>query len=507
MNRRLIAWMLTGAMCLSLTACSGNVSPEAEGAPTLPEPSEEAARMIQGESITAEPTSVALCFVSGDGNSFSTVNREVRPSSTESLCEAAMRTLLYDSATPERQNSIPAGTQLLSLEFAGGMATVNLSLEAYGAQEDQDLLKLISAVSNTLLSLESVQGVNVLIAGRSESVASLPSGVRTQPYSAITPTYAQLSAEHEFFLESETESIQRYAAIYFPCEGQWLVPELRFVSFDSGNYASALIRELRAGPVALTCAESALPESADLLTDNPSIRVVSSGERVLEMNFSATLLNYLAFSGLEEWELLGSIVLTMTSFVPEIDAVRVNVDGSPITQCEMNGQAFYFSDGLMRRSDFVHKIGDVTTLYLPNEDGTLRTLERAGAMVRAQSPQSALLKLFESMNQSMPDAFPEGLSMDDLLGVCVEENVASINLSADFYRQAQALDAAKERGVVYAIVNTLCEMDGISGVRFYIEGISAETLSGSIYLKGVLLPNPGAVVLKTDAVPEITATP
>ena len=103
--------------------------------------------------------------------------------------------------------------------------------------------------------------------------------------------------------------------------------------------------------------------------------------------------------------------------------------------------------------------------------------------------------------------FPTGVYYDDILGVSVSDGIASVNLSANFYRQAQALDATAERGVVYAIVNTLCELEGIAGVRFYIEGISAQTLSGSIYLRSVLLPNPGLVSPEPSAVPEITATP
>ena len=117
-----------------------------------------------------------------------------------------------------------------------------------------------------------------------------------------------------------------------------------------------------------------------------------------------------------------------------------------------------------------------------------------------------LYALFDSATSSGEDggAFPSDVCYEDILGISVERGVASVNLSANFYRQSQALDATAERGVIYAIVNTLCKLENIDGVRFYIEGISAETLSGSIYLKGVLLPNPG---LNDLAVPEITASP
>ena len=84
----------------------------------------------------------------------------------------------------------------------------------------------------------------------------------------------------------------------------------------------------------------------------------------------------------------------------------------------------------------------------------------------------------------------------------VAGQIARVNLSANFYRSCQPLDPAGERSVVYAMVNTLCQLDGISAVRFYVEGLSAETLAGNIYLKRPLMPNPGLVV-----VPEVTGEP
>jgi len=82
----------------------------------------------------------------------------------------------------------------------------------------------------------------------------------------------------------------------------------------------------------------------------------------------------------------------------------------------------------------------------------------------------------------------------DILGVQTSGGVARVNLSGTFYRCCQVLNAREERSLIYAMVNTLCQLDGIRGVRFYVEGRAAETMAGGIYLKSVLLPNPGIVV-------------
>lgn len=510
MSKRILAGLLAFALCLSLAGCSRTPAAETEQEIVLPEPPEEEKNMILGERIAARPNNVSLYYVSGDGTSFSTVTRTLVASPGESLYEEAVDTLLYSTSSPDRMTFLTPEVQVLKADYACGIVSVSLSLDALGIQNEQEYLMVLASVSNTLLSMDGVCGVNVLVGNRSRSIESLPVGVQTQPYSGITPAYAQLSAEQDYFLTSETGTITRTAVLYFPSTmGDWLVPELREITFDSSDYASALIRALRTGPLENACATTAIPESVDLLVENPLLEVTASGERVLRLNFAPTLRSYLALSGMEEWQMLGSVVLTLCSFVPDLDAVRIQIGDDLITSCTLNGAERTFSDGLIRRSDFDSLIGSTMILYRPNSRGTLDVVERAVSMTRAESPLSILYALIDEAQSDAENGavFPAEIYYEDILGVSVENGIASVNLSANFYRQSQALDDAAERGVIYAIVNTLCELENISGVRFYIEGLSAETLSGSIYLKGVLLPNPGLVAFAPSAVPEVTASP
>lgn len=511
MTKRILAGLLSAALVLSLCGCSGMpYAAESEPEIVLPEPAPEVQNMISGEMIASRPQSVALHYVSGDGSSFSTITRSLAVSAGESVYEEAVDALLYNAASPDRMSFIPPEMQVIDTDYACGIVSIDLSLDADNIQSKQEYLMLLASISNTLLSMDGVRGVNVLTDGRSESIASLPIGAQTAPLSGITPTYAQFSAERDYFLESETGTITRNAILYFPTEvGEWFVPELREITFDSSDYASALIRALRNGPSERSCAITAIPESADLLVDNPSMTVTSSGERVLELNFSPTLRSYLAFSAIDEWELIGSIALTLCSFIPRLDAVRICIDNEPITECTIGEENHYYADGLVRREDFSSFIGSAVTLYLPSADGALDAVERAVSMVRQQSPLSLLYALFDDIlvRENGEEVFPSDVYYDDILGVSLENGVASVNLSANFYRQSQMLSDAGERGVVYAIVNTLCELDGVSGVRFYIEGVSAETLAGNIYLKSVLLPNPGIVREEPTVWPEATQTP
>lgn len=487
---------LLAAVALGLSGCmlSGR-EPETVDEIHLPEPTEEPENMILGETLSGSFNEVTLYYPATDGTSYSTVRRSVRPEDGQSLPEAAL-SALFEGSNGQAVRFL-GDTKVLSCEYACGTATVNLSIDARNVQNPQELLAMELSIANTLLSIDGMRGVNILIGQLSEGFWQLPLGVLTEPVVSATADYAQLQAERDRSTQPEGEPVLRNALLYFPTDtGDWLVPELRSVSVRSGDFVRALIDALKAGPMSEACAIGSIPEGVELLDEAPAIRTLSSGERVLDLNFSSTLANYLAFSGLEVWELAGSLSLTMCSFLPELDAIRVMVNGEAISMCELNEEIIHFPDGLIHRRDFAGKIGSSATLFLANANGKLEPVRRAVSMRSALSPKSLLTELLRyAGNEDGKPAFPlpSGVYPEDFLGVQTSGGIARVNLSGSFYRSCQGLDEQRERALVYAMVNTLCELPGINAVRFYVESRPADTLSGSIYLKSVLLPNPGIV--------------
>ncbi len=510
MRRKLALYAVLTALAVALCACAPrSQEPDATSEIALPEPSPEAQNMILGEETAASAVDVALYFPASDGAGFSAVTRSLRAKSGEELIEATVNALLSARPGSESMALSSGDTRLLSCEFACGVATINLSIDARNVQNPQELLALETAIGNTLLGIEGVEGVNVLIGDQSEGFWQLPTGVQTEIVASVTASYAQLQAERDRLLVEDAMPVSRKALAYFPTDdSSWLVPELRDLVFRTTDYASALIELLQSGPLDRTCAVSSIPDGVDLLEGDPATETMPTGERVLTIRFSSALANYLAFSGLEVWELLGSVALTTCSFLPEIDAVRILVGGEPITICEMGDTIVSFPDGLIRRSHFSSRIGSVVTLYLANENGDLQRVRRAVSTHSAYSPRSLLTKLFSYAGEGRTLRFPVPKSVypEDLLGVQVGEGIAQINLSAEFYRACQTLSPNDERNLVYAMVNTLCQLDGIRAARFYIEGLAAETLAGSIYLKSPLMPNPGIVTAEAPTADPPLAT-
>ena len=216
------------ALLLSLLVLSGCVPQqrdgEAAGGIAMPEPSDEPENMILGEQQPSRLSNVSLYYAMSDGAVFSRVPVSIQADAGKSLPEAAVEALLNPSGSEEMYFST-GDTHMLSCEYACGIATVNLSIDALNVQSEQEELALLTAIGNTLLGIDGVRGVNVLIGGRSESFGGLPHGVQTEVIPSVTASYAQLLAERDHLMTDHAMPVTRTATLYFPTAvGSWLVP-------------------------------------------------------------------------------------------------------------------------------------------------------------------------------------------------------------------------------------------------------------------------------------------
>lgn len=463
----------------------------------LPEPENTGADMILGEKTGDYYAEVELYYESDSGVELSSITRTVYVPAGGSLVETALAELFSSAGDQEHASPMPGDAALRSVELSGTLATVEVIVDMAGLQDDSELVAMFNAITNTLTGIYGVEAVNILVNSAPESVCGLPAGVLGHNDSSTAVAWARYQAEAAGFLNNGQMALTRSVALYFPSSnGQWLLPNVREVSFQSEDYASQLMLELISGTQEGGAYANFLSGGVSIMTAEPEISVSAAGERVLDVYLSGAIRDYMLLQGLSEWQLAGAITVTMCSFITGLDAVRVNIDGAPITRLNIRGQYKEFGDGLMRRSDFSMYIGSAGTLYFSDGEGGLIKVSRAMSSKRAQSAYSLVTQLISGPSSADQDArqtMPVGVSANDLLGVSVSDGVAVVNVSANFYRLCQMMDADNERLLVYSIVNTLCELSGISAVRIVIEGEQVETLSDSIYLMGELLPNPGIV--------------
>ncbi len=489
---RLLAVILLSAL---LTGCASlSFVPErANENRTFPPAADDGLTAPVGDSAAEYTGRFTLNYIGSDQQALVAVSRTMRLTGEDLLAEKVMERLLDPPDTlPGVLAIAPTGTKLIWVEQSEGVATVNLSEDVLSLTE-QELTWMRAAIAGTLVGTDGVQYVNVLIGGKEESALSLPSGTLTRTDGNLTALWAQQEADQERFTQPGGR-LDRNATLYFPsADGTYLLPTVRQVRFSDDSYALELVRQLAEGGDG----DSVLPEDA-ILTADPTIDTLSDGRRVITLKLSSGFEDSLAQIGVKPGLAYGALALTLCRFVPEIDALRITVGGQPLASVQLGERVLAPVDGVVSPDDFDSLIARVAQVYLTDkETGKLRAVSRAMERSAALSPRVLVEQVLAgplSYETNVTAVAPQGTGKADIEGVRIEEGVALVNLSGNFYRSCQKMDEQAERNLVYAMVNTLCGLDPVHKVRFFIDGQSVDALVTSISLRGTLMPNPGIVV-------------
>jgi len=464
----------------------------------LPQPEMSGQEMIIGERTGDYYAEVKLYYESGNGMELTGITRNVYVPAGGSLVNAALYELFALGDDQDFISAMPGDASIRSIQFGCGVVTVDLTVNMAGLKDEGELVAMYMAVANTLAGIDGVEYVNILINSRSESICTLPVGALSYDETAASTRWSMLQAEYDNFNASDNDfSMTRDVVLYFPSvNGQWILPEVRRITFSDTSYIEQLLSALMDGPEWGSAYSGFISSGANILANMPSVYVAANGERILEIPFSGIVRDYLILQDIPEWQFAASVVMTMTSFVPEIDAVKISMDGEVVTKLNIKGNFKTFDDGIMKRDTFNMYVGSVSTLYFCGESGELCAVQRAMSSGRALSPYAIMTQLIAGPSSTDVDAIrtmPAGVTSGDLLGVSVADGIATVNMSADFYRLCQTLSPEEERNLVYSIVNTLCELPDVYAVSFRIEGERVDTLAGTIYIFDYLLPNPGII--------------
>lgn len=228
--------------------------------------------------------------------------------------------------------------------------------------------------------------------------------------------------------------------------------------------AELLMNSLLAGPESFGL-ESPFPAGVtvlDLYTDAASGTVfVNLSEQYGSLSgFDLTVADY-------------CIVMTLCQ-IPWVSNVRILVEGEPIPY--RNRQNMKDTDlllsGVGERSETV-----LTVLYFPDRDNLGLSVEyrqvKPGGDSAAGTVMTELLRGPAGINAGR--ALPDGTQV---LGLSVSGTVCLVDLSTEF------VDNAPQNGLgpnttLYALVNTLCALGGISQVRVLVEGTPLQNYHGT----------------------------
>lgn len=508
MKKAILAWIvicacfLTGCAPLSITLQRGDQPI------SLPAPTARQKEPAIGDSVSGRIIAIQLYYVSSDRQRLVPVRHTLIVEPGQSAVEKAVKALMNQPTGAEALNVIPEGTQLESVRVSGNVAVVDLSIDARNVENEQQLYWMQAALASTLTQLEGIEYVQLLIEGQSESIMSLPTGATAAGDGDLAAAWARLTAEQELLAREQEEdakaaSAQRTAILYYASrDGQFLIPEARTIEIRKDDFITPLIQALMERREDDGAVRSPFPADTRVLSKEVEIIETENGRRLIRLAFDANLIATLEREGLSAWQLYAALTYTLTGFVPDIDGLIVLIGDGLLTRTVRDGEEITFTGGEMDVLMYPDAVGRLATVHLGCTDGGLLPLSRPMNQKSAVSPRALMGELFKGPMQWEEGAarvLPDGVTLDDVLGVRVIEGEAIVNLSSNLYKCCQGLTAQQERSLIYAIVNTLTELETISAVRFQVEGESVDQLVSEMFLRGPLMRNPGLIVEREEA--------
>ena len=498
--KRIAIGLLAAACMIMLSGCmplSVNLQ-RADQAVSLPVPDAGEAEPAIGDSLPSSSYYVSLYLVSSDQRALVPVSRAVTVGPGQSLATEALLALLSASGNADARSPFPAGTHLLNIERSGNAAVVNLSIEARNAENEQQIFWMHQSVADTLVGLDGIEYVNVMVADRSECPYDVPMGAQGEGGEDLAGAWAHLNADQELLgqKDGEMSPVERNAVLYYPSrDGKYIAPVVSTVSITGDDRITPLIEALFSAPEA-GCLRSPFPANSSVLTARPEIVETEAGRHMARLAFDANLIAALERDGLNAWQTFASLTYTLTGFLPEVDGLIVLIGDGQLTRAERDGQELTFTGGEMSRASYPDAVCRLAVSYMSASDGGLLRLERPLDRLSAVSPRAILNELFmgpAAWETGASRVLPDGVTIDDILGIRIADGEATVNLSSNFYRCCQSLTAQQERNMIYAMVNSLTELQQVRAVRFQVEGETVDHLVSSLMLRGPLMRNPGLI--------------
>ncbi len=386
--------------------------------------------------------------------------------------------------------------RLNSTVLSNGIATVNLSLSALKLQ-NHDLFALFQSIANTLCNLKNVEKVNVLVGNVSPGLDvgdTLPLGLFSKNLTDNPKTlYNRLLEERSLpFEQKNVHTIE--GALYLPLKhAQGLIAQektLSFPSLEMDKIALSLLKEMEKSSF------SHLPSLSFItsyLAKDPAF--VQTKQRQIELVFDESVNNAIMEHDITRFYFVSSVVMTLTSFMPNLQAVSIKIGNEQISaltppQNMVASSSMGFSDGFMRRSDFTPFVMQLYPLYFVDKAHNLVKTERA------LPPQISPRTLFEALikgpefSDTLPSlpVFPFESTEAHLLGVSRTKDTLLLNLSTDFKTHLEQCSKEEEKALVYALVNTMTDTFPVQNVRFYVEGTQPPLMGPTLCGLGNFIP-------------------
>ena len=256
--------------------------------------------------------------------------------------------------------------------------------------------------------------------------------------------------------------------IYFPCTGE----TFSAAAVEGETKTLAEGKEPVEGLMNLLLAGPEKENLTSVIPSGVSLQGWSLAKGVLTVDLSS---RYGTLSGIDLTLADYSITMTLCQ-IPDVKTVRITVDGEEISY--RDHQDLNQKDVLMT----IHRDEPeerTVNLYFPKTDG--KGLGQENRRIELTGDDTLAMTVLQAMVDGPKGKDLEGfLTAGDVLSAEIRDGTCNLNLSASF---GQGL---KEEGdeswlLVDALVDTLCQLDSVTAVRFLQEGAAMKNI-GSIPL-------------------------
>lgn len=485
-----LALLLVSSLLLS--GCSSLPKTEKVSV-TLPPPISPYSPDQQGENYVEK---VKLFLPAASTNNIEAFETSIALAEGVHPAETTLRKLLSFSGN---ETSLPLEKSvslslLSSLEISAGVATVNLTPSVLNLDTAQRN-KVCQSIANTLCQFPDIQYVNILAAYK-----ALPSGGENN----LPMGLLQYSDNYGLNADDEKgKAFSRLVSIYLPAAlGKGIVAKAKKVSFSSREtkyIAETLLALLSESSSAAGDMPNIPPLNSLLSRDITLSEPHPSIGKVIHLDFKKEANERFIDAAIPRSLMIAAISMTISSFIPEIAGIKVNIDReqihslSPSSLTQLSNAEIIFENSVISRKYFDSFVLNPVTLFLPNESGGLDEVQMLLPHASSANPEYILNEILKTNSEDKKEIFPastKNANKKSILSVARKGETMLVNLNESFILSISHLDQAKEKQLIYAMVNSLCQLHRIKRVRFFVNGKQLNTFSGYLFTSGEFLFNP-----------------
>lgn len=419
----------------------------------------------------------SLYFLKETGSKLGVETREIILGQEEDEATAILEALLD---TPERSelSRLASGLSLDKVVRTGEL--MNVYLYATNILNQQKKFIVSAAVTNTLVDYFNISYVCVFINGEPLTIDGYPYGAMQKISENVRDAY------HEYQAKSKAQQcLEILVPIYFLDEtGEYILPEMRTLSIDKNEeedslteqLVTSLLAELSAGPKVQYNLQTSLAQQSN---ERDSVWIVyHEAVQYMELRY-----NYRPMA--EGWsfsaQACASVFYTIAGVQPSLQRLSIRYAGMTDTITRSIAQIY---------------VGDRITLYFPDEEkNSLVSVSRTVSSSDRYRYDIYLRELLRGpLDTDREDAaacFPQEADSSCFRTIRVLGNTAYVDFTENFREVVEGMNEKGEYMLIYAIVNTLCNISRVKQVQFTINGETVRTAGGELCLAYPLLPNPG----------------